>query len=94
MLFCESANVVHISTRNCVGGPSSGSLVTAMEIRDAVEARELSEGAEDFVEAVEGRADLADVLPGIFRFQSLACHQDQACTSTALLDIVLGVRSI
>ena len=34
-------------------------------MRDAVEARELKEGAEDFVEAVEGRVDLADVLPGI-----------------------------
>jgi hypothetical protein len=34
-------------------------------MRDAVEAREFNEGAEDFVDAVEGRVDLADVLPGI-----------------------------
>lgn len=61
---------MHISTRTGVEGPSSGSLAAAVEMRDAVEARELSEGAEDFVDAVEGRADfaadLAVVLPGIF----------------------------
>jgi len=34
-------------------------------MRDAVEARELKEGAEDLVDAVEGRVDLADVRPGI-----------------------------
>ena len=50
--------MVHISARNCVDGPSSGS-------RDDVEARELNDGAANFVDAVEGRADL-DVLPGIF----------------------------
>ena len=57
--------MVHISTRNRVDGPSSGSLVTAVDVRDAVEAREFNDGAEDFVEAVEGRADPAEVLPGI-----------------------------
>lgn len=65
MLFCESANVVHISVRNWVDGPSSGSLVIAVDMREAVEARAWNEGAEDFVDAVEGRVDLADVLPGI-----------------------------
>lgn len=38
-------------------------------MRDAIEARELREGAADFVDAVEGRVegrvDLADVLAGI-----------------------------
>jgi hypothetical protein len=65
VLFCESANVVHISILNCVEGPSSGSLGRAVDMRDAVEARELYDGAEDFADAVEGRADLAAVLPGI-----------------------------
>lgn len=63
--LCESANVAHISTLNCVDGPSSGNLGIAVDIREAVEARELREGAEDFVEAVEGLVDLAVVLPGI-----------------------------
>ena len=38
------------------------------DIREAVETRELSESAEDFVdvwEAVEGRAERAATLPGI-----------------------------
>jgi hypothetical protein len=48
-----------------VHGPSSGILAAAVDIRDAVEARELNEGAEDLIDAVEGRVDLADVRPGI-----------------------------
>ena len=38
------------------------------EMREAVEARECREGAEDFVEAreaVEGRAERAAILPGM-----------------------------
>lgn len=65
MLFCESANVAHISSRNRVHGPSSGSRTTAVDGRDAEDGRELFEGASDFTDAVEGRADLADILPGI-----------------------------
>jgi hypothetical protein len=65
VLFCESAKVEHISIRSWVHGPSSGSLAAAADVRDAVEARELKEGAEDLVDAVEGRVDLADVRPGI-----------------------------
>lgn len=56
---------MHISILSGLEGPSSGSLDAAVDMREAVEARELKEGAEDFVEAVEGRVDLADVLPGI-----------------------------
>ena len=35
------------------------------DIREVVKTRELSEGAEDFVEAVEGRAERAATLPGM-----------------------------
>jgi hypothetical protein len=51
--------------RNCVDGPSSGSLTVAFEARDAVEAREFDDSPHDFTEAVEGRVELAAVLPGI-----------------------------
>jgi hypothetical protein len=58
---------VHISIRNWVQGPSSGSLTAAVDVRDAIEVRELKDGAEDLVDAVEGRADRGAVLPGISR---------------------------
>lgn len=41
-----------------------------VEARDAVEARELTETPEDLTEAVEGRVDLAETLPGIFPLRS------------------------
>ena len=57
---------MHIPILSSVVGPSSGSLETAVDMRDAVDARGLNEGAVDFVDVVEGRADRADVRPGIF----------------------------
>ena len=56
---------MHISILSCVHVFSSGSLATAVDIREAVEGRESNDGADDFVDAVEGRADLVDVRPGI-----------------------------
>lgn len=43
-----------------------------VEARDAVEARELTETPEDLTEAVEGRVDLAETLPGIFLFDRVS----------------------
>lgn len=63
--------MAHISTRSCVGGPSSGNLVIAVDAREAVEARNLTEGAKDFAEAVEGLVDLAVILPDIASLNTL-----------------------
>lgn len=68
MLRCESENIEQMYFLRSVTGPSSGKFTTGTEIREAVEARELSVGTEDFrdrYDVVEGRADRVDTRPGI-----------------------------
>lgn len=60
--------MAQISVLNSDSGPSSGTSVAGVERRDAVDARELSVGTEDFREIrdeADGRADRVDTLPGI-----------------------------
>ena len=57
-----------ICRRSAVAGVSSGEQMAGDETRDAVDARELRTGPDDFADvwdAVEGRADRAALLPGI-----------------------------
>lgn len=71
MLRWESAKIEHMYFRRSVTGLSSGRVITGDEMREAVEARELSVGTEDFRDkrdAVDGRAERVDTRPGMLIF--------------------------